>query len=373
MADTKLSIEDLKAQLVQREVELAVINSIQQGIVAQMDLQAIYNLVGDKVRDLFDAQVVAIATFDADMDRESFKYTFEDGKRYYPQSWPIDKIRQRLIKTRRLINISENSEEAFTTITGESPKAIPGTPFPKSMVFVPLTIGDVVKGYVSLQNLDREHAFSDSDIQLLSTLANSMCVALENARLFNKPEQHNAELAVINSVQDGLVREMNMKATYTLVGDPSECLRRVNMMLIPESDLTTFVTVFYGFYNTRTGDVRYSNGGHNLPYVIRADKTIEELKDSDCILLGKIPYIEYDSAKLSLGKGDTLVLFTDGVTEAMNPMGDMYEEGRMESFLSKFENNSCENLTVSLFEDVLKFAKGAEQSDDTTVLTLRRK
>lgn len=219
MADSKLSFEDLKAQLVQREAELAVINSIQQGLVAQMDLQAIYNLVGDKVRDLFDAQVVAIATFDAEMDRESFKYTFEDGKRYYPQSRPIDKIRQRLIKTRRLINISENSEEAFTTITGESPKAIPGTQFPKSMVFVPLTIGDDVRGYVSLQNLDREHAFSESDIQLLSTLANSMSVALENARLFNETEQRNAELAVINSVQHGLVAEMDMQSIYDLIGD----------------------------------------------------------------------------------------------------------------------------------------------------------
>lgn len=164
-----------------------------------------------------------------------------------------------------------------------------------------------------------------------------------------------------------------IRAVASQVGDPGECLRRVNMMLIPESDLTTFVTVFYGVYNTRTGDVRYSNGGHNLPYVIRADKTIEELKDTDGLLLGKIPHIEYDSAKLSLGKGDTLVLFTDGVTEAMNPVGDMYEEGRLESFLSKFENSSCENLTVSLFEDVLKFADGAEQSDDITVLTLRRK
>ena len=73
------------------------------------------------------------------------------------------------------------------------------------MVFVPMVVGDSVRGYVSLQNLDRENAFSDSDVRLLSTLANSMSVALENARLFNETEQRNAELAVINSVQKGLV------------------------------------------------------------------------------------------------------------------------------------------------------------------------
>lgn len=78
-----------------------------------------------------------------------------------------------------------------------------------------------------------------------------------------------------------------IRAVASQVGDPGECLRRVNAMLIPESDLTTFVTVFYGVYNTRTGDVRYCNGGHNLPYVVRADHSVEELADTDGMLLGK--------------------------------------------------------------------------------------
>lgn len=163
-----------------------------------------------------------------------------------------------------------------------------------------------------------------------------------------------------------------IRAVASQVGDPAECLRRVNHMLIPESDLTTFVTVFYGVYNTRTGDVRYCNGGHNLPYVLRANNTVEELAPTDGLLLGKIPNIEYDSAKLKLEKGDRLVVFTDGVTEAMNPVGDMYEEPRLEQFLSQLGPGSCQQLTESLFQDVYKFADGAEQSDDITVLTLGR-
>jgi transcriptional regulator with GAF, ATPase, and Fis domain len=109
---------------------------------------------------------------------------------------------------------------------GETPQPVPGTELPKSALFVPMIIGDSVKGYVTLQNLDHEHAFSDSDIRLLGTLINSMSVAIENARLFNETtrllaetEQRNAELAVINSVQDGLVREMDMGAIYKLVGE----------------------------------------------------------------------------------------------------------------------------------------------------------
>ena len=76
---------------------------------------------------------------------------------------------------------------------------------------MPLKVGDKVTGYVSLQNIDQEHAFSHSDVRLLGTLANSMSVALENARLFDETnrllketEQRTAELSVINSVQEGL-------------------------------------------------------------------------------------------------------------------------------------------------------------------------
>ncbi len=209
----------LLAETEQRNAELAVINSVQRGLADQMDLQAIYDLVGEKIRDLFDAQVVAVATFDHEQQSEIFKYLFEEGKRHYPSPRSLDKIRLRLIKTQKMILINENSSEAFTTITGEAPKSVPGTEFPKSMIFVPLSIGSHVRGYVSLQNLDKENAFSESDVRLLNTLANSMSVALENARLFNETEQRNAELAVINSVQDGLVAEMDMQGIYDLVGE----------------------------------------------------------------------------------------------------------------------------------------------------------
>src|SRR5260370_36630896 len=96
----------------------------------------------------------------------------------------------------------------------------------KSGVFVPLIIGDKIKSYISLQNNEIENAFSESDVRLLETLANSMSVALENARLFDETnrllketEQRTSELAVINSVQEGLVAQMDMQSIYDLVGE----------------------------------------------------------------------------------------------------------------------------------------------------------
>ena len=105
-----------------------------------------------------------------------------------------------------------------------------------------MLIGDKVTGFVSLQNIDKENAFSDSDLRLLETLANTMGVALENARLFDETtrllketEQQKAELGVINSVQEGLAKELDMQAIYDLVGDR---IRELFLSLIHISEPT---------------------------------------------------------------------------------------------------------------------------------------
>ena len=207
------------ARLEQREAELAVINNVQKALLEQKDLTQIYQLVGDHIRDLFDAQVTGIYSFDHDTGLEHFQYLYEDGEQIFPESRPLNNIRKWIIDNKSILHIKENADDAIHEITGEKHVAVPGTRLPKTLLFVPLMVGDTVMGCVSLQNLDRENAFSESDVQLLSTLSNSMSVALENARLFNETEQRNAELAVINSVQQGLVAEMDMQGIYDLVGD----------------------------------------------------------------------------------------------------------------------------------------------------------
>ncbi|HEU4633801.1 MAG TPA: GAF domain-containing protein, partial [Flavisolibacter sp.] len=162
----------------QRTAELAVINSVQEGLAKELDMQAIYELVGDRIRDVFNAQAVIIATLDQSTGMEHFKYLIEKGERFYLPPRPYDKLRQHLIDTSEKILINHSSHDAFAAFGME---ILPGTEDPKSLLFVPLISGDRVKSYVSLQNVDREFAFSDSDVRLLETLANSMSVALENA------------------------------------------------------------------------------------------------------------------------------------------------------------------------------------------------
>ncbi|MGZ3882383.1 MAG: GAF domain-containing protein, partial [Flavisolibacter sp.] len=216
------TVEERTSQLSQRVAELAVINSVQEGLSKELDMQGIYDLVGDRVQKLFNAQVVVIASFDLDNKMERFNYIFEKGEMHKQEARHINKLRQLLINKKSTIYIP--TEEKASKEYGLT--AVGGSQMPKSLLFVPLLTGNIIKGYVSLQNIDTENAFSESDIRLLETLANSMSVALENARLFDETtrllketEQRTAELSVINSVQEGLAKELHMQAIYELVGD----------------------------------------------------------------------------------------------------------------------------------------------------------
>ena len=208
----------------QRTTELAVINSVQQGLARELDMEAIYNLVGDRLSKLFpDSQSLVIRTFDHKTGLEHLQYAVEKGQKLFVEPRPFMWAHQLLIKTKQSLLINENYVEISRKYGGTG--VTKGQP-PKSAVFVPMIVGEIVKGSISLQNMDKENAFSESDLRLLTTLTNSMSVALENARLFDETnhllketEQRTAELAVINSVQDGLVREMDINAIYELVGE----------------------------------------------------------------------------------------------------------------------------------------------------------
>ena len=103
----------------------------------------------------------------------------------------------------------------------ENPEAVVGEPSNGSALFQPLVLGGRATGVISLQNLDREHAFDAADLRLLATIAGSLGVALENARLVHETRQRNAELALINSVQAAIAGELDPQAIYDLVGERS--------------------------------------------------------------------------------------------------------------------------------------------------------
>ena len=120
------------------------------------------------------------------------------------------------METRQPLVIEEPTPEIFERYG--NPRVLSGTET-QAGLFVPLIVGGRSTGVISLQNIDRTHAFGESDQQLLQTLAGSLSVALENARLVHETRQRNAELGLINSVQDAIAGELDTQAIYDAVGD----------------------------------------------------------------------------------------------------------------------------------------------------------
>ncbi|HEV2685069.1 MAG TPA: GAF domain-containing protein, partial [Actinomycetota bacterium] len=165
----------------QRNAELAIINSVQAALAAELNIQGIYDAVGDKIREIFGNRDVGIRIYDPKTNLMHFPYLYENGKRLTIDSIPLRNqgFAAHVLRTRETVVVNENMEEVSARYGSAT---VPGTQDEKSAVYVPLVVGDQTRGLISLLDVDHEHAFSDSDVRLLQTLANSMSVALENAR-----------------------------------------------------------------------------------------------------------------------------------------------------------------------------------------------
>jgi sigma-B regulation protein RsbU (phosphoserine phosphatase) len=164
-----------------------------------------------------------------------------------------------------------------------------------------------------------------------------------------------------------------LKAVAKQIVNPGETLRRINTMLIPEANGRMFVTVFYGILNTRTGEVQFSYGGQPPPYIKRADGSIERVEQDAGFLLGMVEDMEYDVHKVLLHPGDSMFLYTDGVTEALNREGQMFTEAELVQSLRRVDGAQLKDVLGSINEDVTRFSAGAPQADDITMLALQYK
>jgi sigma-B regulation protein RsbU (phosphoserine phosphatase) len=152
--------------------------------------------------------------------------------------------------------------------------------------------------------------------------------------------------------------------------DPGECLARTNDALCAQNPLDLFVTVFYCVLNPTTGVLRYANGGHNPPYVRRAAASVETLNGAGGLVLGAMPGVRYPTHTVQLLRGDRLVLFTDGVTEAFNPTEELYGAQRLVDEVHVHGGGTPAALVERICSSVTNFAGNAPQSDDITLTVL---
>jgi signal transduction histidine kinase/DNA-binding response OmpR family regulator/uncharacterized protein YigA (DUF484 family) len=214
--------ENLLKETNQRNKELAIINDIQKQLSTNMDLTSICEYIGEKTRDVFNVEVVDIILYDERTYTIRMPYSYEKGDRSVISPQPPYGCRLEVIKTGNPLLINKGFKEKSAELNNP---VLTGN-CPKSALFVPMVVENQVKGVISIQDLDRENVFTQEHVRLMQTLANSMSIALENARymeeiqrLLVETERHASELAAINEVSTALVQELNIDSLIKLVGD----------------------------------------------------------------------------------------------------------------------------------------------------------
>lgn len=185
-------------------------------------------------------------------------------------------------------------------------------------------------------------------------------------------------LFIADVADKGMPAALFMSLTRTLVRaavfdteSPAKALSRVNDLLIPDTHQGMFVTAVYAVLYPETGKLVYANAGHNPPLWLTAEKKIERLTRTG-MALGVVEGTIIEERTIELQKDDNLLLYTDGLSEAFSPDGDLFEEERIITVLQARKSESAEKLLGSIEDELDTFVGDEEQSDDLTMLLLRR-
>ncbi len=184
-------------------------------------------------------------------------------------------------------------------------------------------------------------------------------------------------LAVADVSDKGVPAALFMMSSRTLLKGaaiglalPGEVLREVNDLLLEDNEGSMFVTVLYAVYDPSNRKLTYANGGHNSPLVVHADGASALLPLTDGIALGIVPGLPYQQNTVTLSPGDTVIFYTDGVTEAMNGEEEQFGLDPLSEFFQANPPQDPEQATATVFEAVNAFAGDTPQSDDITCLVL---
>ena len=303
---------------------------------------------------------------------------------------------------------------------------------PPSLVAVPMLVMGDVLGVMLVEEADKSHHLRDRRLELITGIAQQAGLAVQNDRLLQERAQRERlerelqfahelqeafmpsglphlpgwELAatwqaarevggdfydffelpdgklglVIADVADkGMPAALFMSLTRTLVraaaleaASPAGVLARVNDLLVPDAQDGMFVTAFYAVLSLQTGQLAYARAGHNPPLLLRPRTGEEEWLRTEGMVLGVLEGIHFGERIVALEPGDVLVFYTDGVTEAFSPGGDIYGEGRLQAAIEAAADTPAQAMLEAICASVSDFVGDNPPSDDLTLMVLRR-
>lgn len=195
---------------------------------------------------------------------------------------------------------------------------------------------------------------------------------------FLMPDPEHLWIVIGDVSGKGIPAALFMAVTRTFLrafvqeeASPGRVLARVNDELACNNESNMFVTLFCGVVHLPDGVFRWANGGHNPPFFLPAGGKTEFLPRTKGALVGAIEELAFAEAELKLQPGDTLFLYTDGVTEAMNQTQQLFGNDRTRDCLQELRQQDCVGIVNGMAAQLADFAEGAEQSDDITMLVLR--
>ena len=183
-------------------------------------------------------------------------------------------------------------------------------------------------------------------------------------------------IAIADVSDKGVPAALFMMSSRTLLkgsaisfGDPGRVLSEVNGLLVENNEAAMFISVLYAVFDPRNGLLSYSNGGHNPPLVIHADGTSNLLPLTGGIALGIVEGFQFDLESVTLVPGDMVVLYTDGVTEAINGEFEEFGLDRLQQLCVAQVGKRPQEANEAIFQGVKDFVGDAPQFDDITCMT----
>ncbi len=301
----------------------------------------------------------------------------------------------------------------------------------RSFLCVPLKYKDHILGVITILNRLDHRPFTERDQQMLVTFATQAALAIENTRLLKEAlekERLKADLKVAAKIQSMLIPQklpfidqLEVAATYIpckeMSGDfydviPMEdgkwvfvmadvsgksvpgamlmsnfqatirtylqfssdliwIMGRINELLIQHTDSDRYITVFVALYDPQEGIFTSVNAGHNPPLLVKADNQVEKL-DKGGIFVGILPW-SYEKQKFEFFKDNLLVMYTDGLVEAMNAHEEEFGLNRLREIVLKYRHENIDSLKEHIIEAVKRHTGGKPLDDDFTLLLVRRK
>ncbi|MCH7772631.1 MAG: SpoIIE family protein phosphatase [Bacteroidetes bacterium] len=421
------ALEEENKRLRNAIAELSIINDIATTINSTQPVEQIVDIIVKKCVKHLNVEQGAIMLLD-ESDKEKPLHTMireqQSSLDLLPYRFDTQLTGWMLKNQEPLLVNNLKEDERFKDLVDKT------TPF-ESFLSVPLRVKNKMQGILTVFNKRSNEKFSSNDQKLLSIIASQSSQIIENARLLEeernlqvlqeemrvaKQTQINLlpkEFPVINGYQiaartipakevggdsydliqiddkhfafclgdvsgKGMPAAMlmsNLQATlrsFTKTGNLcKDIIANSNDLLYNSTEPSKFATLFYGILNPESNEIVFCNAGHNNPFLFSADGNVKELKTGG-LILGCLPGSEYEEENVSINRNDIIVIFSDGISEAMNENEEEYGEERLKEFISNHLDESPDKIIENILSDVRMFVGKAPQWDDMTLLIIKR-